>query len=172
MRHSGGLLRFAFSLISYPTEAKHVSTTRTRFGRGVSRLVLLPKEEDNVDCEQFVQLSWRRDCNAANARCGTLDRNGAALHGVFGPFVLSFAHAFLDGRISDGDDGDRNQNQHRREQEPFGAVGGRGYPEIVLGDLPEREPEDERRWGAAELDHKIADETKDQRDDDVDEIGM
>ena len=125
----------ALSLISYPTEAKRVSTTEKRSRVWCLVFCVYPETETKTDVKLFVDVALRRNSNAPNARRETQTR-AARLHCVFGAFVFGFTHAFFDGRIGDGDDRDRNQDQHGREQEPFGAVRRGGDPEVVFRDLP------------------------------------
>src|ERR1044071_4828037 len=121
MSHSGVSSLSALSLISYPTEAKRVSTTGKRSRVGCLVFCVYPERKQKLT----QSCSWTSLCGEIlmhRTRDARPRTRAARLHCVFGAFVFGFTHAFFDGRIGDGDDRDRNQDQHGREQEPFGAV--------------------------------------------------
>ena len=107
----------------------------------------------------LVLLTW-------NAKLKTQNRaQRARLHRVFRALVFGLAHAFLDRGEGNSNNRNRNENENAWEHQPLGAVGRGGYPQLILRDLTQGEPQDQRRPRPAELDHEIPDDPEKHRGD-------
>src|SRR3954464_10053908 len=73
----------------------------------------------------------------------------------------------LDSRVDDDGDGDEDEDHHYRPHEPRPVVARHRDIEIVLGDLAEHQPQNERHARPSGEHHEVADGAEDQRHDDV-----
>jgi len=72
--------------------------------------------------------------------------------------------------IEKDDQSQNNQDQDRRPKKPRRAVSNGGDVEVVLGDLAQDEPENQRRPGPAAADHHVTEKTKDEQNQQVSQM--